>query len=79
MYVYIPSPGASLPLPYPTISVITECRAEFSGLYDRFLLAIYFTYGSVYMSLLLFQFVPSSPSPAGSTSPGGYSFYQLLS
>ena len=26
-------------------------------------LAIYFTYGNIYVSMLLFQFVPSSPSP----------------
>ena len=36
-------------------------------LYSRFPLAIYFTHGSGFMSNLIFQFVPPSPSPPGST------------
>ena len=33
--------------PIPPLWVITEHKAELSGLYSRFLLAIYFTYGTV--------------------------------
>ena len=59
IYVYIPS-LSSLPLlpplPHPS-KVVTEHQAEIPVLYSRFPLAIYFTLGSVYMSVLLSQFV----------------------
>ena len=44
-------------------------QAELSVLYRSFTLAIYFIRGSVYMSMLLPQFVPLSPYPTVSTSP----------
>ena len=80
MYVYVSPLPIELPSDSPMpFQVITERGAEFSGLHSRFPLAIYVTYGSVHMSVPRSQFVPSSPSPAVSASPGGYSFYQLLS
>ena len=65
-----PPSSSSLPLPTPfhPFEVVTEHQIEFSALYSNFLLAIYFTYGNVYISMLLFQFISSSPSPAVSTS-----------
>ena len=38
-------------------------------LYSSFPLAIYFTHGSVYMSILISQFIPPSPYPTVSTCP----------
>ena len=35
---------------------------------SKFPLAIYFTYGNVYVSILLSQFIPPSPAPSVSTS-----------
>ena len=56
-------------LPSPTLDpqVITECQAGLPVLYSSFPLVIYFTHRSLYMSMLLSQFVPPSPSPAVST------------
>ena len=36
--------------------------------YRKFPLVIYFTYSNVYVSMLLSQFIPPSPSPTISTS-----------
>ena len=58
-----------IPPTIPRISVTTECSAELPRLYSSFPLASCFTHGSVYMSVLLSQFVPFSPSPSMSTSP----------
>ena len=58
------SPPHTHPGLIPPIQVIKEHRAELPVLYSRFPLAIYFTHGSVFMSNLIFQFIPSSPSPA---------------
>ena len=68
MYTYIPiSPPScvSLPptLPIPPLQVITKHQADLPVLCGCFPLAIYFTFGSVYMSMLLFHFVPASSSP----------------
>ena len=57
-----------LPLELPSLptlpaEVITEQRAELPMLCSRFSLAICFTHGSVYMSILVSQFIPLSPSP----------------
>ena len=65
----MPSLLSSLPLPHPTPLVITEPRAGRPVLYSYFLLAICFTYSSVYKSVLLSQSVPPSPFPAVSTNP----------
>ena len=57
-----------LPLELPSLptlpaEVITEQRTELPMLCSRFSLAICFTHGSVYMSILVSQFIPLSPSP----------------
>ena len=52
--------------PIPPLCVITEHRAKLPVLSSSFPLAIYFTHGSVYMSVLLSWFIPSSSSPAAS-------------
>ena len=59
--------------PYTTLYVVTGLQAELPVLYANFSLAIYFTPGSVYVSMLLSQFIPPSPSPAMSTSPSSTS------
>ena len=60
----------SLPPPstIPPLQVITKHQAVKSVLYSTFSLAVYFTHGSVYMSMLLSQFISPSPSLIGSTS-----------
>ena len=65
LYVYI----YSLPLgppshpPIPLIQVTTEHQGELPALYSRFPPAICFIHGSVYMSILISQFIPHPPSP----------------
>ena len=46
----------------PPIWVTTEHQAELCVLYRSFPLAVCFTHGSVFMSILISQFVPPSPS-----------------
>ena len=43
--------------------VVTELSIELPASYSNFPLAIYFTYGKAYVSMLLSQFFPLSPSP----------------
>ena len=50
--------------PPPPAPGVTENQAGLPVLYSSFPLAGYFTHGSVYVSTLLSQFVPPSPSPA---------------
>ena len=50
-------------LPIPPLSVVTKHRADLPVLWGCFPLAIYFTFGSVYMSMPLSHFVPAYPSP----------------
>ena len=47
----------------PPLWVVIEHLAELPGLDSNFIIAIYFTHGSVCMSTLLSRFVPPSPSP----------------
>ena len=49
------------------MQTITEHRVEFSVLYSRFSLVIYFIHSSVYTSMPISQFTtpPPSPSPLG--------------
>ena len=65
IYTHIPSllhlPPTLLILP---LWVVTKHRAELPVLCSCYPLAIYFTFGSVYMSMLLSQFVPAYPSPS---------------
>ena len=63
-------------LPIPPLYVITEHRAELPVLYRSFTLAIDFTHGGVYRSVLS-QSIPRSPSPAVSTTPFSTSFIYL--
>ena len=51
-------------LPIPPLEVVTEHQVDLPVLCGCFPLAIYFTFGSVYMSVLLSHFVPASPSPS---------------
>ena len=68
-YTYIPiSPSSCISLP-PSLSgpppqVITKHRADIPVLCSCFPLAIYFTCGSVYVSMPLSHFVPAYPSPS---------------
>ena len=61
------SPPLWTSLPPPTSShasrLSQSTRSELPVSYSKFPLAIYFTYSNVYVSMLLFQFVPPSPSP----------------
>ena len=79
-YVHIPSLLHVPPIP-PTVSalqVIREHWAELPVLHSSFPLASYFTYDTVYISLLLCQFVPFSPSLAVSSSSSSTSVSLLL-
>ena len=78
LYIYIyprissllrlpPSHPPSPTLPLPPFQLVTKHRADLPVLCNCFPLAIYFTFGSVYMSiytLLLSHFVPAYPSPS---------------
>ena len=50
-------------LPIPPLQVVTKHRADLPVLCGCFPLAMHFTVGSVYMSMLLSHFIPASPSP----------------
>ena len=64
IYPHIPS-LLCLPhtLPIPPLQVVTKHRADLPVLRGCFPLTIYFTFGSVYMSMPLSHFVPAYPSP----------------
>ena len=51
-------------LPIPPLQVVTKHQADLPVLCGCFPLAIYFTFGSVYMSMPLSHFIPASPSPS---------------
>ena len=59
----LPLQTPSYPHPIPPLYVVTEHWVELPVLYSNFPLAICFTYGSLYVSALLSQFVPPSPYP----------------
>ena len=66
-YIPISLPSCvSLPptLPIPPLLVVTKHRADLPVLCTRLPLAIYSTFGSVYMSMPLSHFVPAYPSPS---------------
>ena len=67
-YVSPPS-STSLPPPAPSYScrLSQTFRFQLSASYSKFSLAIYFTYDNIYVSILLFPFVPPSSSPTVST------------
>ena len=69
LYIYIYPHISSLlhlppTLPIPTLWVVTKHLADLSVLCSFFPLAIYITFGSVYMSMPLSHFVPAYPSPS---------------
>ena len=65
IYPHIPSLLCLPPtLPIPPLQVVTKHRADLPVLCSCFPLAIYFTLGCVYMSVILFHFVPAYPSPS---------------
>ena len=51
-------------LPIPPLQVVTKHEADLPVLCGCFPLAIYFTFGSVYMSMPLSYFIPAYPSPS---------------
>ena len=51
-------------LPIPPLQVVTKHQADLPVLCGCFPLAIYFTFGSVYMSVPLSHFIPVYPSPS---------------
>ena len=65
-----PPSRTSLPPPTPPhpSRLSQSTRFKLPGSYNKFPLALYFTYGNVYVSVLLFKFVPSSPSHTVFTS-----------
>ena len=70
IYHHIPSVLRLPPtLPIPSLQVITKHRADLPVLCSCFPLAIYFTFGSVYMSMPLSHFIPAYPSPAVPSRP----------
>ena len=65
IYPHIPSLlRLPLTLPIPPLQMVTKHQADLPVLCSCFPLAIYFTFGSVYMSMLLSHFVPAYPSPS---------------
>ena len=50
-------------LPIPPFSVVTKHRADLPVLCSCFPLAIYFIFGSVYMSMSLSHFITAYPTP----------------
>ena len=72
LYIYIcPHISSLLRLPptllIPPLQVVTRHRTDFPVLCCCFPLAIYFTFGSIYMSMPLSHFVPAYPSPSPCT------------
>ena len=68
LYIYIYPHISSLlrlppTLPIPPLKVVTKHRADLPVLCGCFPLAIYFTFGSVYMSMPRSHFIPAYPSP----------------
>ena len=68
LYAYVYSHMPSLlrlppSLLIPPLQVVTKHRADLPVLCSCFPLAICFTFGSVYMSMLLSHFIPAYPSP----------------
>ena len=47
--------------PFPPFQVVIDYQTELPVLNSSFPLAIYFTYGNIYVSMLLSQFIPLSP------------------
>ena len=67
MFLPLESPS-HLPPPHPTPLVVTEYQAEFPVPHSNISLAVYFTQSNIYISELLSQLGPPSPSPTVSIS-----------
>ena len=65
-------------LPPPTSSHLSRLSQSTRAPYSKFPLAIYFTYSNEYVSMLLCQLVPLSPSPTASTGLSSISVSPLL-
>ena len=78
MYTYIPiSPPSCASLPLPHSTLLGDHKApSWSPCAMQLLPTSYFTFGSVYMSMLLFHFIPAYPSP--SPCPPFYSLHLHL-
>ena len=68
LYIYLCPHISSLlllppTLPIPPLQVVTKHRADHPVRCSCFPLAIYFIFGTVYISMLLSHLIPSSPSP----------------
>ena len=61
-YTYIYPLSLESPPTISPIQVVTELLAQLYVLYRSFSLVTYSTHGSIYMSMLLSQFVPPAPS-----------------
>lgn len=57
------SVSSVLPHPIPPLYVVTEHQAGLPVLFSSFLLTVYFTPASVFISISISQFVTSSPPP----------------
>ena len=68
--IHVPSLLNLLLTPHPIspLHIVEEHQVELPSFQSDFSLAVCLTYGGVYVSMLLYQFVPPSPSPAVSTS-----------
>ena len=65
IYPYIASPLCPPPtFRNPPLYVVTKYQADLPVLCNCFPLAIYFTFGSVYMSITLSNFISTYPSPS---------------
>ena len=65
IYLHIPSLLRLPPTqPIPPLQEVTKHRDDLPVLCSCFPLAIYFTFGSVYISMVLSHFVPAYPSPS---------------
>jgi len=78
MYIKYTLPLAPPSSSHPTPLACHTVPTGLSVLYGSFPLAIFFTHGSLYMSMLLSQFVLPSPSFTVSTSPSSTSPFPFL-
>ena len=75
--LYICSLLSHPPLLIPALSVVTEHAAGLPVLHSSFPLAVCFRHNGAYVSMLLSQLVPPSPSPTVSTRPFSLSPFLL--
>ena len=78
LYIYIPSFWSLLPLPPHPNPLCHHGEPGWDPCVTQKLPTIYFTRDSVYMSILLSQFVPLSPFPTVSTSSFSTKFIGII-